>query len=406
MFDSQRAFGMQIPHLAQSSPALMYAVLALSARQKERQNALVPPSLAQAGLREQEAPPASFDSLELYQEAIRLITPLMQTHDPAVIPICVILCCLEMMSASAHDWRRHLEGCAALFDAFGLHGFSGGLMQAIFWCFARMGAFFQRRHLPHPPHGRLSDQDSPMFTDLCGALISDGTESTMVAPATWLPPGAHETDARSLFREAGSADMHANYAVYLCSKACELLSDRTQFLEMDEQNGCTTEVFASRWARLWHDLQVWLDQRPAEMLPVQTNDTKPFPQILYIHWAAISSNQLYHAACILLLSSMPRTTIKDPPRGLVGSTAWHAKQICGISLTNPHQGCLNNAIQPLWLAGRLLSHESEHAAVVELIQSIESETGWGACWRIPDLEAAWGYAASRYTRPPANKAWE
>jgi hypothetical protein len=123
MFDGDRVFGMQIPSLAQASPPLMYAILALSARQIECK----------------EKRKNSFDSLELYQEAIRLLAPLLGDRDVKIIPICVVLCCLEMMSASAQDWRRHLEGCAALFSAFGVHGFSGGMLQAVFWCYARMG---------------------------------------------------------------------------------------------------------------------------------------------------------------------------------------------------------------------------------------------------------------------------
>jgi hypothetical protein len=126
MFDSNRAFTVQVPVLARRCPALLYAILALSARQMERK----------------EAKQHSFDSLELYQEAIRLLNPLLQARDLTIIPICVILCCLEMMSASPQDWRRHLEGCAALFDAFGVNGFSGGLLQAVFWCYARMGSHF------------------------------------------------------------------------------------------------------------------------------------------------------------------------------------------------------------------------------------------------------------------------
>ncbi len=123
MFDSDQAFSIQVPSVALASPALLYAVLALSARQMERK----------------ENRKSAFDSLELYQEAIRLLAPLLQNRDLSIIPICVILCCLEMMSASAEDWRRHLEGCAGLFKTFGVHGFSGGLLQAVFWCYARMG---------------------------------------------------------------------------------------------------------------------------------------------------------------------------------------------------------------------------------------------------------------------------
>ena len=52
---------------------------------------------------------------------------------------------------------------------------------------------------------------------------------------------------------------------------------------------------------------------------------------------------------------------------------------------------LTMQIQPLFVAGRLLSHRSEHIALVRLICSIEKTTGWGVCWRLKDLERAWGY---------------
>lgn len=123
MFDSQCTFRIQIPALARTFPALLNAVLAISARQIERK----------------EGNQDSFESIEFYQEAIRLLSPLLQVRDPKVVAACVLLCCLEMMSARAQDWRRHLEGCAALFDAFGIHGFSDGLLRAVFWCYARMG---------------------------------------------------------------------------------------------------------------------------------------------------------------------------------------------------------------------------------------------------------------------------
>ena len=128
MFDSNGAFTVHLPNLAQTCPALLYAMLALSARQLERKN---------------HQQKSSFDSLELYQQAIRDLGPLMDDNRKLeqLIPTCVILCCLEMMSASPRDWRRHLEGCAALFNAFGVNGFSGGMLQSAFWCYARMGKF-------------------------------------------------------------------------------------------------------------------------------------------------------------------------------------------------------------------------------------------------------------------------
>ena len=123
MFDSSRAFGIQIPALIRTSPPLLYAVLAVSARQLELQDRIR----------------NTFDSLELYQEAIRLLKPLLHQRDQDAIVVCVILCCMEMMSASGEDWRRHLDGCAALFGSFNVNGFSEGLLRALFWCYARMG---------------------------------------------------------------------------------------------------------------------------------------------------------------------------------------------------------------------------------------------------------------------------
>ncbi|KAF2711835.1 hypothetical protein K504DRAFT_374347 [Pleomassaria siparia CBS 279.74] len=348
MFDTNRAFGIQLPALAKQSPPLMYSILAIGARQMERK----------------EKTQSSFDSLELYQEAIRFLTPLLHAHDTHVISACVVLCCLEMFSASAQDWRRHLEGCAAVFDAFGVNGFSGDVLQAVFWCYARM--------------------------DVCGALISDGTESTLLEPSKWLPLGTPEDSVESLFRDASSPDMYANFAVYLCAKACELISDRNKYVELGEENGCDLQQYQNRWSRLWDQLSNWSLCRPKEMLPVETTTSDPFPHMFFAHYAAISSNQLYHTSCVLLLSSDPKR------KSVVGtspstSILWHAKRICGISLANPHEGCLNNAIQPLWIAGRLLSHSSEQALVVKTIRHIEAMTGWTACWRVRDLENVWGY---------------
>ncbi|KAF2644571.1 hypothetical protein P280DRAFT_391735 [Massarina eburnea CBS 473.64] len=348
MFDQNQVFGIQLPALAKQSPPLLYAILAIGARQLERK----------------EKTKSSFDSLELYQEAIRMLTPLLQARDTQVIAACVVLCCLEMFSASAQDWRSHLEGCAAVFDAFGVNGFSGGVLQAVFWCYARM--------------------------DVCGALISDGAESTLLKPSKWLPTGTSEESAETMFRNSASPDMYANFAVYLCAKTCELISDRNKYVELGENTHCDTDMFNIRWSQLWEQLSNWHLYRPKEIIPVAATNSSPFPQIFFACWAAISSNQLYHTCCVLLLTANPkqRTLMSPSP---TSSVLWHAKRICGISLANPHEGCLNNAIQPLWIAGRLLSHSSEQALVVKTIRHIEAMTGWTANWRVKDLEQVWGY---------------
>jgi hypothetical protein len=184
--------------------------------------------------------------------------------------------------------------------------------------------------------------------------------------------------------------MYANYAVYLCAKTCELISDRNKYVELGIENGCDTGQFQKRWDILWDQLSNWAICRPQELMPVDTANTTPFPRILFAHWAAISSNQLYHTSSVLLLTANSRSK-SSPGTSPTLSIMWHVKRICGISMTNPHEGCLNNAIQPLWIAGRFLSHSSEQALVVKAIRHIEVLTGWTATWRIRDLEHTWGY---------------
>jgi len=75
--------------------------------------------------------------------------------------------------------------------------------------------------------------------------------------------------------------MWANYAVYLCAKTCKLLSDRTRFTELGEDNGCDSTDFAKRWTVNWDDLQVWLDNRPEDMLPTKSIPKTPFPTLLF-----------------------------------------------------------------------------------------------------------------------------
>jgi hypothetical protein len=193
-----------------------------------------------------------------------------------------------------------------------------------------------------------------------------------------------------LFRSCPSPDMYANYAVYLCAKTCELISDRNKYVELSIGNGCDLDRFHQRWDELWTQLSNWSLNRPQELTPVEIANTTPFPRILFAHWAAISSNQLFHTSSVLLLTTntKSRTTLAKSP---ASSIMWHVKRICGISMTNPHEGCLNNAIQPLWIAGRFLSHSSEQALVVKTIRHIEVLTGWTATWRIRDLERTWGY---------------
>lgn len=137
-FDIHKHFRHTLPSMAERDSHLRLSMSALSARQLEKKDGSMPAYL----------------SLALYQEAIHVLLPKLHTKDLAVIASCVVLCVLEMFSCkfchrrtmyqlisagSPKAWRRHLDGCANLILSMNVRGDSGGLEEALFWCFARMG---------------------------------------------------------------------------------------------------------------------------------------------------------------------------------------------------------------------------------------------------------------------------
>ena len=49
------------------------------------------------------------------------------------------------------------------------------------------------------------------------------------------------------------------------------------------------------------------------------------------------------------------------------------------------------AVQPLWVAGRCLSHHRERKAILDLLKSIEDDLGWPTYYRVEQLEKEWGW---------------
>lgn len=343
-FDNDRHFQYALPMMAQSHDHLRFAMLALSARQLEQRDKTSP----------------NERSLLLYHQAINHLLPQLPTRSTAVIASCVVLCVLEMLSCAPKAWRRHLDGCAGLMQAVGITGFVGGVEQALFWCFARM--------------------------DVCGGLIS--SIKTLIPVNNWASGIDLDTDIE-LFRSKPAFDTCANQAVYLCAQVLDLLAP-SHSLGRVTSSWCHLgdKSFAERWLKLWCYLEDWQTKRPIEMKPIiKYSSTNVFPSILFSNSAAISGNQLYHTAAVLLLHTKPASVRLDPkPRSIL----WHARQICGISISNDHHGAWTNSIQPLWIAGQWMSHPSEHRVILELLHRIERESGWPTRWRADDLREFWG----------------
>lgn len=220
----------------------------------------------------------------------------------------------------------------------------------------------------------------PHGLDMCGGLIS--SERTLVPTAYWASSQPLRETAQLFYSEA-RYDLYASFAVFLCAQVLELLYGAGQM----------SRDFTRHWAELFEVLEEWYARRPAEMEPVLESNVvkgdapRPFPIILFSNPPAISGNQIYHTAAILMLQKRPRSLyLNHKPRTVL----WHARRVCSISISNSHHGCWTNSIQPLWIAGQVMSHPDEHRAILNIYEQIERETGWGAEWRARDLRDHWG----------------
>ncbi|KND89502.1 hypothetical protein TOPH_05789 [Tolypocladium ophioglossoides CBS 100239] len=351
MLDSERHFQHVLPTMVPDHDHLRFSMLALSARHMELKNATL----------------ATGRGLALYREASRLLLPRLPSRSTAVIASYVLLCVLEVLSCPPKGWKRHLEDCAGMMEAVGFSGFVGGLRQALFWCFARM--------------------------DVCGGLAS--SVATLVPVSRWASASRMNLDdGVRLFRSDRDLTGWANYAVFLTAQVLDLLAPVSD-TSLHVSNRADP-VFGTRWIRLWKHISDWLESRPAPLCPVMTitsSDSSLFPTIIFSNPAAISGNQLYHTASLLMLQNKPRGVRLSPePRSIL----WPARRVCAISISSDHHGAWINGVQSLCIAGRCMSHPAEHKAILELLERIETESGWGTRWQAEDLKTFWGNLGQRY----------
>lgn len=380
MFDPKRTFVQVVPFLMKSCATLRYAVLALSSRHLETTTTNYPENL----------------TWKLYKSALKHLVQ-CKTVNNSIIAACVILCVFELSSSRPTHWKNHLEGCVNLLRDHNINGMSQNtLKRAIFWTYIRM--------------------------EICYSVIHE--TCTLLPSQNWLPPGTPLKDAKKLFEEEG---MHANYAVYLNSLVANLI--------YGDKEG---EEFKEEWLEIWLNLKEWFVNSPSLFRCIhEYKDAKTqFPRIFFSNSQAISSNQMYHMACILLLQNKPRSIklstlqqlssidsknvsvspsneINDPSKYIAASSrsdsthstnsspavslnsvhstsvAWHAKRIIGISITNSDYGAYSNSIQSLYVAGKIMTSKSEHGILLGALKKVERFTGWSTTYRCRDLIEYW-----------------
>jgi len=178
--------------------------------------------------------------------------------------------------------------------------------------------------------------------------------------------------------------------------------------------GVTQEQLLERWNLLSRELQDWRCSLPASFVPsartrstdtVGTFDNSEghcplnFEKIWYEASICAATMHSYHMACILLLTNQPQesTAVRssvsarlDSYRQSEREALRHAREICGISLTNPPDSVRVHSVQALFVAGQVFTDSRDLEVVLELLSGIERDLGWTTSHhasRIADLLA-------------------
>ncbi|PWY96194.1 hypothetical protein BO94DRAFT_2233 [Aspergillus sclerotioniger CBS 115572] len=376
--DSERHFTVKSIHEMMGSAAFVAAAMALASRQLDH-------------LERQQRPV----TLELHQYSIRL---LLRQHpaksDASMLAACTLLCVYEMMASEVHEWRRHLKGCAGHLQAKRWNGSSEGIVKSCFWAFARI--------------------------DVWAAFISGN--STLIPTDFWIDNMSFESVAAK-----GNVDDYCNMANVIFAKIVNLLA-----AGYHEKRYYTALATVSN---LWSELQAWCRLRPKDVCPL-LRDHSPgqvSPTVLYSRSSSICGNTFYHAGCILLLQTgiLPVVTGGVSLLQETKSAVWHARELAGISMSNPSHANWVNHLQPLFIAGTVFassetgpgmknaresqkgsippsahgsretlnttgyapqredSYAEERTLLLNHLARIERETGWKTSDRTATLRALW-----------------
>ncbi|KAB8279286.1 hypothetical protein BDV30DRAFT_222444 [Aspergillus minisclerotigenes] len=320
-------------------------------------------------------------TLELYQYTIQhLLRQDPAKADASVLATCTLLCVYEMMASDVHEWRRHLKGCAGLLLAKKWNGSSQGIVKSCFWAFGRI--------------------------DVWAAFISGKT--TLIPTDFWLD----DTSIESLATKR-DADDYCNLAIFIFAQIVNMLAAPGFGTK---KAGSTLAVSVSR---LWGELQKWYRLRPQEVCPLLRDSCIPpsvFPAVIYT-------------------SPSARSQLKLKLTSFKVDLVWHARELCGISMSNSSHANWVNQLQPLYIAGAVFANKSsslpacpdssddqvrfspssifsiirqnipshharsnleeeyatEKILLLKHLARIENETGWKTSDRAADLRKLWGF---------------
>ncbi|KAJ4857954.1 fungal zn(2)-Cys(6) binuclear cluster domain-containing protein [Trichoderma breve] len=322
-----------------------------------------------------------------------------------------ILCTYELMDAPGTAWSAHLSALPLFSprpDAELILGSPISIPRApvsgpIFWSLARQDLLCS---FISETQTRLDLKDIRLWQN--AGLVTDEHGSLM--PFYISNAADVEEDARS------------NELVWLLGKianhiaAGDALDPKHYALPPGQRPlvGVTQEQLLERWNILIRELQNWRCSLPASFNPSarttgaemtgaveEEEESCPlnFEKIWYEAPICAATMQSYHMACILLLTNQPQesTAVRssvsarlDSYRQSEREALRHAREICGISLTNPPDSVRVHSVQALFVAGQVFTDSQDLQVVLGLLSSIERDLGWTTSHhasRITDLLA-------------------
>lgn len=141
------------------------------------------------------------------------------------------------------------------------------------------------------------------------------------------------------------------------------------------------------WLSCWSDAQLWFSARNEGMRPifeveelnaVQSGKTSSadLPVIIFSNVCALLANFVHHLTALYLLHHKPRLIKAFAETGSSSSPVWHAQRLVGMVAAFD----MSEVFDPLVVAGiiyaaRRLSHPSQLAVVVKLLQKASQSTG-------------------------------
>jgi hypothetical protein len=167
------------------------------------------------------------------------------------------------------------------------------------------------------------------------------------------------------------------------------------------QIGLTQEYLTDRWNMLMTELETWHDCLPSTFTATartRAPSLDSFEQIWFDLPLCAATIQSYHQAMILLLVNKPqestaiRSTVSARLRSYrhaLKEAAYHAREICGITLASPTDSVRINSVQALFVAGQVFEDRHEQDAVLEILSEIEADLGWTTKFHVAKLIDEW-----------------